>query len=254
MTLHIFNNPDVMIAAQTLLIVIGSMLLGMLVTYRLYSRIRKELDSAQEEYAKAIRKQDELKGQVHELLEKQSSFTDERVQMNDTIYRLQNQLAAQQIEINARDSTNEQTEQLQKLISEYRQRLHIIETELLKAKSTGQVAVLRAEQTAPVIRMNYDHVASLLGRSVTENDLTLISGIGPKTASLLQKSRIDSWEALASTTPESLKQVLDDGGMAFRSLDPSHWPDQASMAAKGEWRKLKAFQSYLRSRAESEEA
>ena len=100
------------------------------------------------------------------------------------------------------------------------------------------------------MRANYDHVSRLLGRQVTENDLTLIAGIGPRTASLLQKMGIESWDALAATPVDKLRQILGDAGGVYKSQDPTHWPKQASMAAQSEWRKLRVFQETLKKIAE----
>ncbi len=79
-----------------------------------------------------------------------------------------------------------------------------------------------------------------------ENDLTVIAGIGPRTASLLQAMGIDTWELLAGTSVSELRQTLDKAGGNYKSLDPTHWPRQAAMAAQSEWRKLRVFQQSLK--------
>lgn len=253
MILHIFNNTDIYIGAQTLLIVIGSMLLGMLITYAYYKRVKRELETVQEEESKAIRKQEELRTQVHELLEKQFNHTEERDKLSETIIQQRNQINSHKSELESKKADTSNEERLEKLVSEYRQRLHIIESEWLKVKSNQPSIPTTPVASVSLKKNNYDHVTSLLGRSVTENDLTLISGIGPKTANLLNQAGINSWDTLAETNQEKLKEILEEGGGAFKALDPSHWQDQASMAAKGEWRKLRAFQSYLRSKSDNQE-
>ncbi len=42
-----------------------------------------------------------------------------------------------------------------------------------------------------------------------------------------------------------LKEALNDAGSRFKMHDPSTWPQQANMAAKGEWEQLKKWQDEL---------
>jgi predicted flap endonuclease-1-like 5' DNA nuclease len=81
---------------------------------------------------------------------------------------------------------------------------------------------------------------------VSENDLTVIAGIGPKAAALLRSHGIGTWKDLADTSVEFLRQVLDGEGGPYKGIDPGHWPGQARMAERGEWRKLRAYQDFLR--------
>ncbi len=128
-------------------------------------------------------------------------------------------------------------------VASYQHRLRVIEDEIHQHK-VEPISISRPVPAQPV-RANYEHVSTLLGRQVTENDLTLITGIGPRTASLLEAIGIDTWESLGKTPVEYLRQVLDQAGGVYKSLDPAHWPKQAIMASQSEWRKLRVFQSML---------
>jgi hypothetical protein len=79
--------------------------------------------------------------------------------------------------------------------------------------------------------------------STPSDDLKRIEGIGPKIAAILQETGIASFEALASTTVERLQTTLDDSGI--RLAWPETWPEQARLAAAGDWAALEALQDEL---------
>jgi predicted flap endonuclease-1-like 5' DNA nuclease len=77
------------------------------------------------------------------------------------------------------------------------------------------------------------------------DDLTLIEGIGPKIAELLRESGIDTFTGLAATPPNHLTGLLRAAGPSYQIHDPSTWPEQARLAAAGQWEALKAYQATL---------
>jgi DNA-directed RNA polymerase subunit beta' len=83
------------------------------------------------------------------------------------------------------------------------------------------------------------------GRVVASDDLTKIEGIGPQVAGLLNSVGLESFQQLAQTTPDQIKEVLDHAGGIMATMNPSTWPDQAQLAAAGEWDKLKEWQDAL---------
>ena len=86
----------------------------------------------------------------------------------------------------------------------------------------------------------------VLGEKVRFNDLTVIEGIGPKTADLLLSSGFKSWWQLHQASPDHLRRVLADAGSWFQMLDPTTWPEQAGMLARGEWRQFKLMADRLK--------
>ena len=72
-----------------------------------------------------------------------------------------------------------------------------------------------------------------------KDDIEKIEGIGPKIAQLLAKDGITTFAQLAGTPVEHLRAVLKAGGSRFVQHDPTTWPEQAKLAAAGEW---EAFQ------------
>ena len=83
------------------------------------------------------------------------------------------------------------------------------------------------------------------GKIVASDDLTKVEGIGPKVAELLNAAGIMSFAQLASSTPEKIKAILEEAGGLMASRNPTTWPDQAQLAATGEWDKLKEWQDEL---------
>ena len=76
------------------------------------------------------------------------------------------------------------------------------------------------------------------------DDLKKIEGIGPKISAILQSSGITTYTQLAGVEVQSLKTILEQGGI--RNASPDTWPDQASLAAAEEWDALKSLQAQLK--------
>jgi predicted flap endonuclease-1-like 5' DNA nuclease len=83
--------------------------------------------------------------------------------------------------------------------------------------------------------------AALFG---TDN-LQIIEGIGPKVAELLTANGIATWADLASKSPDEIRPILDAAGSAYKMMDPTSWPQQAKLAAEGQWSALIEFQKFL---------
>lgn len=77
------------------------------------------------------------------------------------------------------------------------------------------------------------------------DNLPLVEGIGPKIAELFRTNGIDTFAKLAGTDVAKLEQVLKSGGSHFNTAQPSTWPKQADMAAKGQWAALRKLQDEL---------
>jgi predicted flap endonuclease-1-like 5' DNA nuclease len=76
------------------------------------------------------------------------------------------------------------------------------------------------------------------------DDLAVIEGIGPKIAALLQDAGITTFTELAETEPARLESLLRDADL--RLADPSSWPEQARLAAAGDWDALQSLQDRLK--------
>jgi predicted flap endonuclease-1-like 5' DNA nuclease len=76
-------------------------------------------------------------------------------------------------------------------------------------------------------------------------DLKIIEGIGPALAKLLNSAGINSFDQLAQSNEEKLRQILSNAGPRYKVHDPSTWPEQAKLAANNQWDELKVLQDKL---------
>ena len=75
------------------------------------------------------------------------------------------------------------------------------------------------------------------------DDLTKIEGIGPKVSKLLNEAGISTFDALSQAKVEDLRNILNNSGL--KMMDPATWPEQAKLAADGDWDTLKTLQDKL---------
>jgi predicted flap endonuclease-1-like 5' DNA nuclease len=81
-------------------------------------------------------------------------------------------------------------------------------------------------------------------QTTSPDDMTKIEGVGPKISSLLENAGITTFSQLASTSVEQLRQILQDANLGF--ANPETWPEQASLAAAGQWAELSQLQGSLK--------
>ena len=83
-------------------------------------------------------------------------------------------------------------------------------------------------------------------KTTKPDDLTLIEGIGPKIAELLNKDGITTFAALAQAKPAAIKTILDAAGKRYQMHDPATWPNQAALARDGKTAELAKLQDALK--------
>ncbi|MGF1665584.1 MAG: helix-hairpin-helix domain-containing protein [Acidimicrobiia bacterium] len=96
-----------------------------------------------------------------------------------------------------------------------------------------------ADDRADEPELDMDAAAAVLGRRIRFDDLTVVEGIGPKIAELIEADGIGSWRSLARVESSHLKGLLDDAGPRFQMHDPGTWPEQAGLLADGRWEEFK---------------
>ena len=89
-----------------------------------------------------------------------------------------------------------------------------------------------ASEAAPVIKVKAD-------------DLTLVEGIGPKIAVVLNTNGITTFAQLAKADPAAMQDMLKKSGGRFNMAKPDTWPKQAELAAAGKMDELKKLQDEL---------
>jgi predicted flap endonuclease-1-like 5' DNA nuclease/uncharacterized membrane protein len=74
----------------------------------------------------------------------------------------------------------------------------------------------------------------------TPDDLTQISGIGPRLSSILTRGGVTTYSHLEQMSPDELREIIALGG-ALPPASLSSWPAQASYAVRGDWQGLAAY-------------
>lgn len=78
------------------------------------------------------------------------------------------------------------------------------------------------------------------------DDLTVVEGIGPKVAGILNEAGIVTFADLAKKSKDELQAILDPHGPAYVAMDPTTWPQQAELAAAGKMDELKTLVDNLK--------
>jgi small subunit ribosomal protein S2 len=79
---------------------------------------------------------------------------------------------------------------------------------------------------------------------IPQDDLIRIEGIGPKISTVVFAAGITTFAELSSTDVERLEAILDEAGI--HTANPSTWPEQARLAAQGQWDDLKELQDRIK--------
>ena len=87
--------------------------------------------------------------------------------------------------------------------------------------------------------------SNIFGKKITQDDLKIVEGIGPKIEELYHAAGIRTWLALSQTSKEKSLEILHAAGERFAIHDPSTWAKQAELAYNGHWKELKDWQDKL---------
>src|SRR5690606_18473299 len=105
-------------------------------------------------------------------------------------------------------------------------------TEIFIAKIASALGTIEADTASPV--------------RAAGDDLTIIEGIGPKIAAeVLGAAGIRSFAELAGTPVDRLRELLSAAGSRFAAHDPGTWPEQAALAARGDFAALDKLKAEL---------
>lgn len=77
--------------------------------------------------------------------------------------------------------------------------------------------------------------ATVLGKKIKLDDLTVVEGIGPKISELCRGIGVETWRGLADTEIADLRSMLDAAGSRYQIHKPASWPQQAELLATGQW-------------------
>ncbi len=114
----------------------------------------------------------------------------------------------------------------------------------VKAEPKAEEAVVEetpsAEEATPAVE---DTTAAT--PEIKPDDLKKIEGVGPKISQILTEAGIPTFEALSKADPDKLREILENAGSRYKMFDPTTWPEQAKLAAAGDWDTLKKLQDDL---------
>lgn len=113
---------------------------------------------------------------------------------------------------------------------------------VLNAPSEVEEAMEAAPVTPVTERVT---IAPSMPVPATRDDLTKIEGIGPKLQTILYEQGFETFSALGEATPTAITYAVKAGG--FKApFNAETWPQQATLAAKGEWDALSELQDQLK--------
>lgn len=82
--------------------------------------------------------------------------------------------------------------------------------------------------------------------AATGDDLTRLSGIGPKLAEAMAAVGITQYSQLAAMSLAELNERLAGSGIRYSKATAETWAEQAKFAAAGNWEGLKGYQASLK--------
>ena len=112
-------------------------------------------------------------------------------------------------------------------------------------KSKADMAANTVSAAPALIPFNGDAAKAVFGKKITQDNLTVVEGIGPKIQQLFHDFNIKTWKALSETSIEKCQEVLNSGGDRYRIHKPNTWPKQAELAYQGKWAELLKWQDEL---------
>jgi predicted flap endonuclease-1-like 5' DNA nuclease len=120
---------------------------------------------------------------------------------------------------------------------------------LLRRSREEQISApsVEAAEPSPIVEapaLEAQPASPVLDKEPGPDDLKRIEGIGPKISSILEAAGITTFAQLAATDVHRLEQIVDEAGL--RLANPTTWPEQAGLAAAGEWDALGALQDKLK--------
>jgi large subunit ribosomal protein L21 len=113
----------------------------------------------------------------------------------------------------------------------------------LMVDSIGKPEKSRKKEEKTVVEKKEAKAKAATKVKTEADDLTKIEGIGPKVSKTLQAAGISTFEALAKANSDDTQEILNNAGLAM--MDASTWPQQAKLAAKGDWDGLEKLQDEL---------
>lgn len=113
-----------------------------------------------------------------------------------------------------------------------------------KASNFVNETVVEAKESV-LIPFSSAAAAAVYGKTIKQDDLKVVEGIGPKIEELFNAAGIKTWKELGETSVERLQEILNEGGERFKMHNPGTWSRQSMLAYQGKWEELKEWQDTL---------
>jgi predicted flap endonuclease-1-like 5' DNA nuclease len=129
--------------------------------------------------------------------------------------------------------------------------------ESLDLEKFNDIQILRAKEAESRVKELWDisekkdyEIKRLKSRiSTMQDNLSHLSGIGPKISTILRDAGVNTFEQLASLSLGEIQSILESvNPNLLRLTDPSTWSEQARMASNEEWDELETFHKEIRTR------
>ena len=95
-----------------------------------------------------------------------------------------------------------------------------------------KIKIDAGEKTQPSTATTHPEVNAVQEKNQEPDDLTQISGIGPKISAILQDAGITNYAQLGSADEDEIRQILSEVGL--RLGDPESWIQQAQVLTHGD--------------------
>jgi len=147
------------------------------------------------------------------------------------------------------DTLNAKVQEKDDSIDVLKEKVADLEKQNRDGLTRAEVAETRVRELESFLTEKEQEVATLSARAnAMQDDLSFLDGIGPKVSAVLRFAGITSFSRLASTDMDRIREILEaENPNLLRLTDPSTWPEQARMAADGDWEALSALQNDLKS-------
>jgi len=122
-----------------------------------------------------------------------------------------------------------------------------VEVPIVEEKVEESVAapVVEEASTEVVEETKEEVAAPVVADTGKADDLKKIEGVGPKISEILAAGGYETFQKLSEADPEKLKELLLAAGSRYKMHNPATWPQQAGLAASGDWDQLKELQDRL---------
>jgi len=92
------------------------------------------------------------------------------------------------------------------------------------AKKVSVLSFTPSAAALSTIAFNPVAAKAAFSKTIKENDLKVIEGIGPKIEVMFRDAGIETWQKLAETNVADCQKILEGGGTRYKIHNPSSWP------------------------------